>query len=1169
MSKVKRLFKVAKELNVGTTMLVDHLVRNGHHVENSPNTKIPGELYDLLLKEFASDKQMKERGEQIVEKRNEERFHHTTTKPEPPKPPKEEETPADFMSAAQLRASANSTTNPLIEPVAKEVEKGTPPAEELEKNELAGEGQIGGEDNTADHNNLRGLKVIGKIDISDTKEKKQAPLVEEETSANIMSAAELRASASNPKYRRKRREKYSIAQIINIHELIDFAIAEQILSLELKKEQCTELPRKFSKLVHLESLSLRNCELNAIPSQIFELSNLRHLDLGHNKIKTVPSEIGQLVHLKQLKLEHNLLKEIPKEVQKLTTLQLLSFHNNQLRHLPDFIGQLEQLEILNLGNNRLNVVPQSIKYLKRLKKLDLYENNIPDLPKDICKLPHLKILTLDSNLLTKIPSEIQNLVELEKLDLGFNQLKKLPKEIENLTNLTTNQKIHEEDRGLNLEGNNFNIPDEIYTKEPNEIFQFIIDLQEGTKKLSEAKVIFVGSGDVGKTSLTKKLISGSYDSQESPTHGVAIKDWDIKYRNKPILLHMWDFGGQEIMHATHKFFMTRRSIYVLVINSRNEDSYERSNLQYWLRLIASYGGDSPIIVVQNKCDQFDSQSFGFKQLKEENENIVAFVKTSCSTGEGIEELEKLIKKTANNLDHVDDRVPAFYLEIKKHITKKNKDYLQFPDFKAVCQRVHPDLDDLSLKVMVGLFHDLGLMLNFKDYSSKTSFHFTHVLNPSWVTKGVYAIVTSDILNKQKGVIDLAQVQSILSKEEYPTIIEQNFIMEMMEYFELCYQIPEEQEKYFVPGVFPLDPPEELLPDYQNDEKLRFQIKHDYLSKNVIARFIVKVHNLIQEGKYWRNGVIIEKLGCIALIRAIPGKKVIQIEIVGEGNRREVLSILRDYILTINEKIKGSNPCEQIPLDDFGKVSVDYETLLDLENMGDEEIYIKELKAKKNVKELLNGVSTSTQRKEEFLADNKFEYRNNRYKNRKKNILFIGVNPEDTSRVRIDLEISAIKKAIKDSRNRDDYNLDQEFAVTLTELQSALWDSDPYIVHIAGHGDQAGRISFETNGQAGKYENIEKWANLFEEAKKVKCVVLNACYSDARAKTLLRYVDFVIGMPDILDDETAKVFSEGFYKAIASGGTIEDAFNTGLKRLNLADLKENAPPVLRKRNNINK
>ncbi|MCI5183947.1 MAG: hypothetical protein D3921_15755, partial [Candidatus Electrothrix sp. AW1] len=51
----------------------------------------------------------------------------------------------------------------------------------------------------------------------------------------------------------------------------------------------------------------------------------------------------------------------------------------------------------------------------------------------------------------------------------------------------------------------------------------------------------------------------------------------------------------EIMHATHQFFLSHRSLYVLVLDVRRDERPE-----HWLRYIETFGGDSPVLVVLNK-----------------------------------------------------------------------------------------------------------------------------------------------------------------------------------------------------------------------------------------------------------------------------------------------------------------------------------------------------------------------------------------------------------------------------------------------------------------------------------------------------------------------------------------------------------------------------------------
>ena len=82
---------------------------------------------------------------------------------------------------------------------------------------------------------------------------------------------------------------------------------------------------------------------------------------------------------------------------------------------------------------------------------------------------------------------------------------------------------------------------------------------------------------MGKTSLVKKLTTGKFRTREKPTEGIKIVDWPCPFHRKQfITTHIWDFGGQEIMHATHQFFLTTRSLYVLVLEREKMGTTKKS-----------------------------------------------------------------------------------------------------------------------------------------------------------------------------------------------------------------------------------------------------------------------------------------------------------------------------------------------------------------------------------------------------------------------------------------------------------------------------------------------------------------------------------------------------------------------------------------------------------------
>ncbi len=122
--------------------------------------------------------------------------------------------------------------------------------------------------------------------------------------------------------------------------------------------------------------------------------------------------------------------------------------------------------------------------------------------------------------------------------------------------------------------------------------------EEEARPVNEVKALFVGDGGAGKTCLIKRLLEQGYNPEENQTDGIDIHHWPVKTGGREITVNAWDFGGQEIMHATHQFFLSKRSLYVLVLDGRRDEKTE-----YWLKHIESFGGDSPVLVVLNKIDQ--------------------------------------------------------------------------------------------------------------------------------------------------------------------------------------------------------------------------------------------------------------------------------------------------------------------------------------------------------------------------------------------------------------------------------------------------------------------------------------------------------------------------------------------------------------------------------------
>jgi AAA-like domain/CHAT domain len=206
------------------------------------------------------------------------------------------------------------------------------------------------------------------------------------------------------------------------------------------------------------------------------------------------------------------------------------------------------------------------------------------------------------------------------------------------------------------------------------------------------------------------------------------------------------------------------------------------------------------------------------------------------------------------------------------------------------------------------------------------------------------------------------------------------------------------------------------------------------------------------------------------------------------------------------------------------------------------------------------------------------------KNSVKKILILAANPRDLVRLNLDEEVSQIRTTLQLSANRDRFAIEHRGGVRPDELQKYMYEVKPEIVHISAHGvggtatgedltrkftviaendaQPEGLMFEDDNGRSVLVSGI-KLSNLCALFKEVECVVLNACYSQQQAQEIVKHIPYVVGMKQAIGDIAARKFSQGFYRAIWDGRSIEEAFASGLNAMDLANIDESLTPVLLK------
>ncbi|WP_367872719.1 COR domain-containing protein [Luteolibacter sp. Populi] len=783
----------------------------------------------------------------------------------------------------------------------------------------------------------------------------------------------------------------SLSRLILAHNRISTIPAEvarlsKLTQLNLGGNQLSIIPSGIEQLVELRNLNLSHNQLLLFPLEITSLTKLLDLDLSHNQIVRIPSEIARLANLSELTLSHNKIAAIPPEIGQLPKVLDINLAENQISAIPAEIGQLANLNRLSLASNKINGIPSEIGQLVKLWRLDLSRNQISSLPPEIGQLVKLWRLDLSQNEIPAIPPEMGQLADLEILSLESNKLASLPETLIKLSRL----------KNLSLQQNEgLSIPSELLgptwlestslnpATDPRLIFDFYFAHLRGPKRpLNEVKVLVVGESEVGKTSLIRELRGESFNFKQDKTDGIERHQLPMKCgKLGTVRLNIWDFGGQDIMHATHQFFLTHRSVYLLVLDSRQNERQAR--IDYWLRLIASYGGSSPVIVVCNKSDQQVMQ-LNWTRLQKSYPHIRDFAKeVSCfhhdndDRRKGIPDLRsKIAKVVENHVAEVAKPILETWLDFKDYLEGDARPYLSLVDYHSLGDQ-KGITKQRDREVLLSLMHQLGSVLHFSEHAifsksdnpeeAPSHIEELNVLDPGWITDGIYKLLNDARLIRSGGVMDRRGMRKSLEElsiERYPAS-KDDFIISMMRRFEICFAFDGHRDRWLLPDLLHKD--EVDTGNWAG--ALGFRFKYRVLPGSIMSRLMVRLHDLIASGCLWRTGAKFKWGGCEALVRSEPEDAWLDIFVRGGSaiQRREFLSLIRGTLASIHRSFGGNLALEQlVPVPNHPGKFVSNSTLLLLEEEGTGE-YQLEIEGKLvrlNVVDALNGVSEQAAREEE-------------------------------------------------------------------------------------------------------------------------------------------------------------------------------------------------------------
>ena len=695
----------------------------------------------------------------------------------------------------------------------------------------------------------------------------------------------------------------------------------------LQLEGCglSEIPEEVFELTTLEYIGLSGNALKSIPERLWDLPNLRSVNVTENPIETLPDRAELIVDvpiylrcrsqfnaknirlhigvdtsqedantlaaelrgdtgprdltigkweltigvkhpepgpairklleslsnfdfLESLSLRCLRLGTVPEGIRQLRRLKHLGLHALGLRNLPDWIGQLE-LESLTAYDNKLSAVPDSFRKLGHLKYLDLSYNPLQQIPEAIFDLASLERLEMSKCDIHEVPADVLRLHRLESFDLGGNPIESPPAEVAA--------------KGLDA------IRD--YWRQRADT---------GVDYLCEAKLIILGEAGAGKTSLARKIENPDYKLREGEksTEGIEViryqfptairtrEDGEEKVVQRKFQVNIWDFGGQEIYHATHQFFLTRRSVYVLVCDDRKEDT----DFSYWLQVVEMLSDASPLLIVQNE-KQDRTRDINLSSLRARFANLRDALATNLDTNRGLDRVIQSIRKELENLPHVGVGLPATWKRVREALEQDQRDYISLDEYLWICQQHGFTRREDKLQLS-GYLHDLGICLHFQDDPLLKN---TVVLKPSWGTDAVYRVLDDPEVIGARGQFTRIQLGRIWSEAKYAGM--QDELLRLMMKFQLCYAL-EADQAYIAPQLLSSE-----QPPYPWEPAGGLVVRYEYgfLPKGILSRFIVAMRRLIAGGKLvWKTGVVLERDGSRAEIIEEYSQRRIRVRVSG-------------------------------------------------------------------------------------------------------------------------------------------------------------------------------------------------------------------------------------------------------------------------------------------------
>lgn len=852
--------------------------------------------------------------------------------------------------------------------------------------------------------------------------------------------------------------------------------------------------------------------------------------------------------------------------------------------------ELQDLIYLNLADNESMEDLQFDGPLPSLQWMDVSDGALQSL-----KIPdgchQLRMIDASRNQITQwVPGG--QFPELLHLDLSNNRLSDFPVSL--LDKFPLLQRIYLKENPL---------PDskKSFVEQQANCLSFLqyyqAQLERGTVDNKEYKVLLVGNGGVGKTTLVERLVYNRFEENWLSTHGIALEQYRKK---KPFdfLLNLWDFGGQDIYHATHRLFMQSNALYLLLwdeksrcnpsserTEAKERRAYDNYPLEYWLYYIRQQGKRCPVIVLKTKKSQNNSphpQRERLQELFQEQFASLEFHQVDSSIddwsneqGNGFNKLLHLMGRALKRL-RGPEKIPTHWAGLRQHMRvlyRNQSKTISVEEYQAIASDYGFEAEE-AMQVLTHWLVPSGVVFHRSHH-----FNGSIILDQGWAIDAIYTLFNRREghyfrISAQKGQFTGQELGDIWQDKNYSQAEQELFVRFLLS-CEICFElkptseshqhIPFAERRFFAPQLMPEDVPASVSyfhKSLRDKGAIYFKSQYSFLHEGVIQRFIVRTQQLAKIGDIWRYGILMEEEGIDALIIARPN----EIEVVIPPNGVPLLGKIRKLL----GELQAGESKEWISKD--GQNYSPFQSLSDSGLLESGPNLRKELKhqdalgtfapiSPEDHSELSERVEKEQfLQKQQLTEEELIELRCPE----SATVLFLAATPSGTAQLSSEKEYAYISQKVEKDRLAMTY----QRAVSLEDMIDAFEEYQPHILHFCGHGKeqeinadgqvkQEGGLIFHSENKCSTVRLSTSMLDrqfrvLKDRFPRLQLVFLNACYSQDQAQAISQHDILSIGTSDAITSEAARKFAAGFYKEWTQTDDIYLGLKGGINRSILAD-----------------